>query len=76
MNPHADRGSWIPWLILRRCGLFLGSLALFLTALAQTPGEGSVSGTVRNSQTRAFLEGVDVTLDGTSFSTTMLRDGS
>ncbi len=76
MKAPVDSGSRIAWPILRRCGLFLGSITLFLAAHAQTPGEGSVRGTVRNSQTRAFLEGADVTLESTNFSTTTQRDGS
>ena len=42
---------------------------------AQAPAEGAVSGSVRNTQTNAFLEGVVVSLDGTAFSTTTQRGG-
>ena len=58
------------------CGLLLGCLALCLTSQAQTPATGSVGGTVRQGQTRAFLEGVVVVLEGTEFSTTTERNGS
>jgi outer membrane receptor protein involved in Fe transport len=42
---------------------------------AQAPAEGAVSGSVRNTQTNAFLEGVVVSLDGTAFTTTTQRGG-
>ena len=76
MPTRTSPRTQLSWPFLHRCGLLLGSLAFLLTAQAQTPGEGSISGTVRNSQTRAFLEGVVVTLDGTRLSTTTRRDGS
>ncbi|MEN9637245.1 MAG: hypothetical protein RL077_5649 [Verrucomicrobiota bacterium] len=62
----------------KSCGLggLLFGLIFSGPLLAQGPGEGSVGGTVRNSTTRSFLEGVVVVLEGTSFSATTLRDGS
>ncbi|MBC7369328.1 MAG: TonB-dependent receptor [Undibacterium sp.] len=42
---------------------------------AQAVAEGSVNGSVRNTQTSAFLEGVVVSLDGTAFTTTTVRGG-
>jgi iron complex outermembrane receptor protein len=64
-----------PWRLLHHCSRFLFGLALVLSAQAQTPAVGTVSGTVRQGQTRAFLEGVVVTLEGTELSTTTERDG-
>lgn len=76
MHPNPDRHRLVVPLILRCCALVLGGLCLFAPAAAQTSVEGSITGTVRNGQTRAFLEGVVVTLDGTTYSTTTQRDGS
>ena len=60
------------------CALMLGMCALIapLPLAAQAPAEGSVMGSVSNSQTKAFLEGVVVSLEGSAFTTTSQRGGS
>ena len=60
------------------CALLLGMFAVFapLPLAAQGPAEGSISGSVRNTQTKAFLEGVVVGLEGTAITTISQRGGS
>jgi iron complex outermembrane receptor protein len=60
--------------------LMTGALAISSSLLsplrAQAPAEGGISGSVRNTQTNEFLEGVVVSLEGTNLSTTTQRGGS
>ena len=62
--------------MIRRGGLVLGSLALFLSAHGQTPATGTISGEVLNTDTQALLEGAIVQLGDASNVTTTLRGGS
>ena len=59
------------------CALVFGVLSVLapLPSRAQVPAEGSISGSVRNVQTNSFLEGVVVTLEGTSYTATSQRGG-
>jgi hypothetical protein len=60
------------------CAIVFGVFSIMapLPSQAQVPAEGSISGSVRNAQTNAFLEGVEVSLEGTAFITTTQRGGS
>ena len=60
---------------LRCCGLLLACLGIVAASSAQTSGEGSVTGTVRNTGTGGYLEGAEVRVVGTDLMTTTQRDG-
>ena len=59
------------------CAMVVGATAVTfpISLRAQAPVDGAVSGSVRNAQTNAFLEGVVVSLNGTTFTTTTQRGG-
>lgn len=62
--------------IFRGVALFLGLIGLVSAAAAQTAGNGTITGTVRNAGNDAFLEGVEVRLLNTTLSVYTERDGS
>ena len=72
-NPDLPMNLVIPVKIRRAQALTLWCAIVFgvfsvvapLPSRAQVPAEGSISGSVRNVQTNAFLEGVVVSLEGT-----------
>lgn len=62
----------------RRLRAWLGAVLAFASlacAAAAQPGAATVSGSVTNAATRAFLEGAQVSLQGTAFETLTARDG-
>jgi len=62
-------------LILRCAALLLGLASVSSPALAQG-AEGTIVGRVQNDSTRAFLEGAQVSVAGTSLRAVTARDGS
>ncbi len=76
MNAIQSHRHRIAERLLRIGGLFLGLVGFLASTDAQIATKGAIKGTVSNAATGAFLQGVEVNLVNTPFSTTTERDGS
>lgn len=67
--------GFAPWRSLAFAAAAFAVVAAFLPLRAQTTGGGTVTGIVIDSTTGKFLEGAEITVDGTNVRTTTEREG-